>query len=225
MLGIWTIFTSGYSIEIIFALLVAWLIAIVFSITAHEYAHALTAYKMGDPTAKMAGRMSLNPAKHLDPIGAICLVLFGFGWAKGVPINPNLFRNYRKGQVLVSLSGILTNLVLGIIFTFLSVVVHLFLDDSVYFWFFVQELFQYLAVINYVLAVFNILPIYPLDGFSFLEAFLRYDNKFLVFMRKYGMIILLILLLMGIISLLMNFVIYVFYGLLGGLFERIFVWH
>ena len=223
MLGIWTIFTSGYSIEIIFALLVAWLIAIVFSITAHEYAHALTAYKMGDPTAKMAGRMSLNPAKHLDPIGAICLVLFGFGWAKGVPINPNLFRNYRKGQVLVSLSGILTNLVLGIIFTFLSVVVHLFLDDSVYFWFFVQELFQYLAVINYVLAVFNILPIYPLDGFSFLEAFLRYDNKFLVFMRKYGMIILLILLLMGIISLLMNFVIYVFYDLLGGLFERIFV--
>lgn len=222
-MGIWTIFTSGYSIEIIFALLVAWLIAIVFSITAHEYAHALTAYKMGDPTAKMAGRMSLNPAKHLDPIGAICLVLFGFGWAKGVPINPNLFRNYRKGQVLVSLSGILTNLVLGIIFTFLSVVVHLFLDDSVYFWFFVQELFQYLAVINYVLAVFNILPIYPLDGFSFLEAFLRYDNKFLVFMRKYGMIILLILLLTGIISLLMNFVIYVFYGLLGGLFERIFV--
>ena len=223
MLGIWTIFTSGYSIEIIFALLVAWLIAIVFSITAHEYAHALTAYKMGDPTAKMAGRMSLNPAKHLDPIGAICLVLFGFGWAKGVPINPNLFRNYRKGQVLVSLSGILTNLVLGIVFTFLSVVVNLFLDDSVYFWFFVQALFQYLAVINYVLAVFNILPIYPLDGFSFLEAFLRYDNKFLVFMRKYGMIILLILLLTGIISLLMNFVIYVFYDLLGGLFERIFV--
>ena len=223
MLGIWTIFTSGYSIEIIFALLVAWLIAIVFSITAHEYAHALTAYKMGDPTAKMAGRMSLNPAKHLDPTGAICLVLFGFGWAKGVPINPNLFRNYRKGQVLVSLSGILTNLVLGIIFTFLSVVVNLFLDGSVYFWFFVQALFQYLAVINYVLAVFNILPIYPLDGFSFLEAFLRYDNKFLVFMRKYGMIILLILLLTGIISLLMNFVIYVFYDLLGGLFERIFV--
>ena len=222
MLGIWTIFTSGYSIEIIFALLVAWLIAIVFSITAHEYAHALTAYKMGDPTAKMAGRMSLNPAKHLDPTGAICLVLFGFGWAKGVPINPNLFRNYRKGQVLVSLSGILTNLVLGIVFTFLHAVTML-LDNNIYIWFFVQSLLESLAMINYALAVFNILPIYPLDGFSFLEAFLRYDNKFLVFMRKYGMIILLILLLTGIISLLMNFVIYVFYDLLGGLFERIFV--
>ena len=223
MFGIWTIFTSGQSIEVIFALLVAWLIAIVFSITAHEYAHALTAYKMGDPTAKMAGRMSLNPAKHLDPIGAICLVLFGFGWAKGVPVNPNLFRNYRKGQVLVSLSGILTNLVLGIVFTFLSAVVNVFLDDSVYFWFFVQALFMYLAVINYVLAIFNILPIYPLDGFSFLEAFLRYDNKFVVFMRQYGIIILLVLMLTGIISLLMNFVIYVFYDLLVGLFESIFM--
>ena len=223
MFGIWTIFTSSYSIEIIFALLVAWLIAIVFSITAHEYAHALTAYKMGDPTAKMAGRMSLNPAKHLDPIGAICLVLFGFGWAKGVPVNPNLFRNYRKGQVLVSLSGILTNLVLGIVFTFLSAVVNVFLDDSVYFWYFVQELFKYIAQINYVLAIFNILPIYPLDGFSFLEAFLRYDNKFVVFMRQYGIIILLVLMLTGIISLLMNFVIYVFYDLLVGLFKSIFM--
>lgn len=209
-MGIFNIITSGLPVGIIFMLLGAWLIAIVFSIVAHEFAHAFTASKMGDPTAKLAGRMSLNPAKHLDPIGAICLVVFGFGWAKGVPVNPNLFRNYKKGQVLVSLSGVLTNLILGIIFTFLSAVSMLF-DPNVLVLLFLQYLFMYLAVINYVLAIFNILPIYPLDGFSFLEAFLPYDNKFLNFMRKYGVIILLILLVSGLISFLIN-------GVLGFMF-------
>lgn len=221
-MGIFDIFRSGYSWETILVLLGAWFIAIIFAIVAHEFSHAFVANKMGDPTAKLAGRLSLNPARHLDPLGAICLALFGFGWAKGVPINPNLFRNYRKGQVLVSLSGIITNLCLGIIFTFLSVIAQTFFDPNVLVLYFIQALFMYSAVLNYVLAVFNFLPIYPLDGFSLIEAFLPYENKFAMFMRKYGIIILLVLLVSGVIGLLINFVLQLLYTDLFALFKMMF---
>ena len=221
-MGIFSIFSSGYPASVVLVLLGAWLIAIIFAIVSHEFAHAFVANKMGDPTAKLAGRLTLNPAKHLDPIGAICLVVFGFGWAKGVPINPNLFRNYKKGQILVSISGILTNLCLGVIFTFLSVIANLFFNSEILILQFLQALFMYSAMLNYVLAVFNILPIYPLDGFSLLEAFLPYENKFLTFMRKYGVIILLILLLSNLIDLLIGFMLQVFYYDLASLFTMMF---
>ncbi len=221
-MGIFSIFSSGYPASVVLVLLGAWLIAIIFAIVSHEFAHAFVANKMGDPTAKLAGRLTLNPAKHLDPIGAICLVVFGFGWAKGVPINPNLFRNYKKGQILVSISGILTNLCLGVIFTFLSVIANLFFNSEILILQFLQALFMYSAMLNYVLAVFNILPIYPLDGFSLLEAFLPYENKFLTFMRKYGVIILLILLLSNLIDLLIGFMLQVFYYDLASLFKMMF---
>jgi len=222
-MGIFSIFSSGLSFEMMVILLGAWLIAITFAIVSHEFSHAWVANKMGDPTARIAGRISFNPAKHLDWIGTLCLVVFGFGWAKPVPVNPTLFRNFRKGQVLVSIAGVVTNLVLGVVFTFLSVVAQLYFDSSILILLFLQYLFFYTAIINYVLAIFNILPIYPLDGFSFLEAFLPYNNKFMMFMRKYGVIIMLILLLSTALNYVFDFVLQVFYYDLFDLFAMIFI--
>ncbi len=222
-MGLFGILTSNNSAEVILIILGAWLIAITVAIVCHEFAHAWAANKAGDPTAKLAGRMTLNPIKHFDPVGTICLVLFGFGWAKGVPVNPTLFRNFKKGQIWVSLSGVLTNLALGVIFTFLSVVVDLFLDPSVLFFLFLQYLFFYVAIINYVLAVFNILPIFPLDGYNFLAAFLPYENKFLEFMRKYGVLILLGLLITGVFGYAINGMLSGCYFGLYDLFKMIFV--
>ena len=204
-MGIIDIFTSGYDATKVIILLGAWLIAIVFGIVVHEYAHCLTAVKMGDNTPKLAGRLSLNPARHFDPLGFIFLAIIGFGWAKPVPINSSNFRNVRKGEVLVSLSGVLTNLVFSIIFTFLLVVCSLFLDQTILFFKFITILFEYLAMINFVLAIFNLLPIFPLDGFNLIAAFCRYDNKFVVFMRNYGQWILLLLLITGAFSYIINF--------------------
>lgn len=222
-MGIYSIFTLNMPFYAILVVLCAYLIALIFAIVCHEISHAYVAFKMGDPTAKFSGRMSFNPAKHFDLIGALCLLFFGFGWAKGVPVNPNNFRNYKKGQILVSLSGVLTNLILGVVFTFLSVVAQIYFDSSVIILLFLQYLFFYLAITNYVLAVFNILPIYPLDGFSFLEAFLPYNNKFLQFMKKYGVIILILLLVSQLIPFLMTKVLDVMYYDLFGVFAKIFI--
>lgn len=220
---IFNILSSGEPATTILVLLGAWLISITFAIVSHEFSHAFAASKMGDPTARLAGRMTMNPAKHLDPIGTLCLIVFGFGWAKGVPVNPTLFRNYRKGQIWVSLSGVTTNMILGIFFTFLSAISILFFNPDILILLFLQDLFIYSAIINYILAVFNILPIYPLDGFSLLQAFLPYDNKFMLFMRKYGILVLLLLLFTGLFSYLINAVLSLFYDRLIDLFYMIFI--
>ena len=95
--------------------------AILPALILHECAHGYVAYRCGDPTAKMLGRLSLNPARHLDPIGTICMVLLGFGWAKPVPVNPRNFRNYRRDDLLVSIAGIVTNFCLFLLSCALAV--------------------------------------------------------------------------------------------------------
>lgn len=95
--------------------------AILLSLMLHEIAHGYVAYRCGDPTAKMLGRLSLNPLRHLDPIGTACMVLIGFGWAKPVPVNPRNFRNYRRDDILVSIAGIVTNFCLFLLCTALMV--------------------------------------------------------------------------------------------------------
>ena len=135
--------------------------------------------------------------KHFDALGFVFLIILGFGWAKPVPINSNNFRNVRKGEVVVGISGILTNFVLCIIFTLCYSLCALFLDATGLFFEFLQIMFYYLACTNLVFAVFNLLPLYPLDGFNLIAAFCRYDNKFVVFMRQWSWVIMLLLLLTG----------------------------
>jgi len=190
-LGIFSIIGNGYPFQEVVIMLLAWVIAIMVALVAHEYMHAYTAHKCGDDTAKMAGRLTLNPAKHFELSGFLCMLLIGFGWAKGVPVNDNNFRDVKKGRIWVSLSGVLMNLFLGVVFIILTVLLlHYFATTDVLILRFVIYLCMYLGSINIVLGIFNLLPIYPLDGYNFVSAYLRYDNKYCQFMRQYGAMIL-----------------------------------
>lgn len=161
-------------------------IAVLVAIILHEMAHGYAAYLCGDETAKNDGRLSLNPLHHLDPIGTICLIFFKFGWAKPVMINPNNFRDRKKGTFFVSIAGVLTNFILAII----SVIImkHIRLND------FVFELFMNIFWFNIILGVFNLIPIPPLDGSKLLFSFLPLKYEYyLIKYEKYGYIILLLL--------------------------------
>lgn len=183
----------------IFCVFLAYLIAMLFAITFHEFAHAYVAHKCGDDTAKYMGRMTLNPFKHIDFLGAIMFIFFGFGWAKPVPINPNKFRNYKKGLFWVSVAGIIANIILAIVSSFIAFWFAK-IEQLNYFYFFMYVLFSRSALLNVSFALFNILPIYPLDGFNAISAYAKYDNKYVSFMRNYGYIVLMILLLTGLFS-------------------------
>ena len=161
-------------------------IAVLVAIIPHEMAHGYAAYLCGDETAKNDGRLSLNPLHHLDPIGTICLIFFKFGWAKPVMINPNNFRDRKKGTFLVSIAGVLTNFILAIIAVIIMKYIRL--SD------FVFELFMNIFWFNTILGVFNLIPIPPLDGSKLLFSFLppKYEY-YLIKYEKYGYILLLLL--------------------------------
>lgn len=152
--------------EINFETALVWLIRIVvilFAITIHEYAHGRAALYFGDPTAKEAGRLSLNPLKHLDPVGTIFLFLFYFGWAKPVPFDVRYFSNRRKGIIVTALSGPISNLVTAFIVGLL--IRYLEINNDI------LQIFLILALlINIGLGLFNLLPIPPLDGSHVIES-------------------------------------------------------
>lgn len=145
--------------------------AILIAITIHEYAHGYIAYRLGDNTAFFAGRLTLNPLKHIDPIGTLMLLFAGFGWAKPVPVNPYNLMNPKRDMVLVSLAGPASNLILAVFFT----LVFRLLPVGVFQVGFGDSLFTmlYLTIqFNVVLAWFNLIPLPPLDGFKILAGLL-----------------------------------------------------
>ena len=170
------------------------------SFMLHELSHAFTAYRCGDMTAKQAGRISFNPIRHIDPIGAVLLIMAGFGWAKPVPINPDNFRNKKAGIVLTSLAGPFSNIVLAIIF-YAAYIIYAaygraapFLPFSAAGQVIISILYQFFFI-NICLAAFNLIPIPPLDGSKALFSFLP-DKIYYGYVLKYerfGMIALVLL--------------------------------
>ncbi len=146
---------------------IGWVIALVSGITIHEFAHAWSAYKLGDPTAKSEGRVTLNPLAHLDPLGTLMLFLAGFGWGKPVPINPYQIKYGKWGQLLSALAGPFSNLLLA---TFVAMIVRVLILADVTVPLLVFQFLQAIIELNLILAIFNLIPIPPLDGSKLLIA-------------------------------------------------------
>jgi len=170
-------------------------IPLLYAVIFHELAHGWVAYRMGDPTAKHLGRLSLNPLKHLDPLGTMMLFLFGFGWAKPVPVNFNLLRDKRLGMILVSAAGIVTNMLLAFCALFLYRLLALPSSGIP------AQLLYYFARINIILAAFNLIPLPPLDGSKILMGFASPGvRNYLFRFERYGFFIIIGLLYLGVLT-------------------------
>ncbi len=172
---------------------VAAILAAVCVFTPHEFAHAFVAYKNGDPTAKYNGRMTLNPLKHFDIVGFLMIVFVGFGWAKPVPINSDNFRHYRRGLFTTAIAGICTNYIIAFIVYPLYLLVYLYMARTTFLYTFFYYFFRITFTYSLCCVIFNILPLYPLDGFRIVESLTRPYNRARRFLRNYGQIILIVL--------------------------------
>lgn len=172
---------------------------VLWAISFHEFCHGYAAKLLGDRTAEMQGRLSLNPLSHFDPIGALMLLLVGFGWAKPVPVNSRYFKNVKRDMIIVSLAGIAGNLLTAFVFGLIMRYGYSWLGMS-------GIMFtQSMIFINIGLAAFNILPIPPLDGSKVLYGFLPFSwLRGYYWLEQYGFFVLLILLLTGAIDIFMR---------------------
>ena len=182
MRGIDTLQTilDGFDFTYILSILLS-VIPSLLCITLHELSHGLVAYGLGDPTAKRAGRLTLNPLRHLDPMGLLMMVMFHVGWAKPVPVNMNNFRDPKRGMALTALAGPASNVVIAVVFLFLYGVLLTPLYGSNVGRYLLQMI-NLTAIISLGLAVFNLLPIPPLDGSKVLFSLLS-DERYYQFLR------------------------------------------
>ena len=174
---------------------------ILLAITFHEYAHGWMALKFGDPTAKMLGRLSLNPLVHLDPIGTLMLFIVHFGWAKPVPVDPRYFSDPKRQMIWVALAGPIANMILafisGILIIGFSSSNLMFNSQTAFF----ANMLVYSLQINLALAIFNMLPIPPLDGSKILRGLLPYRYEYISnTLEQFGPWILFSLILIGMMS-------------------------
>jgi Zn-dependent protease len=157
---------DGYALILNIMEIIIRIAVLLFAVTIHEYAHGKAALSLGDPTAKNAGRLTLNPLRHIDPMGAICMFLFNFGWAKPVPVNPAYFADKRKDIILMALSGPISNLAAAFVAgLFMRYFYDIQLDGY-------KLILVYMILMNVGLGLFNLLPIPPLDGSHVLENIL-----------------------------------------------------
>ena len=212
---------SGNVQEFIISMLLR-LPIIFLSLSVHEVAHGYAAYKLGDPTARNLGRLSLNPIKHLDPIGFICMLLCGFGWAKPVPINTRYFKKPKRDMAITGAAGPISNLLLAFIFALLARVAEIVfftlpatssLTVNVYV---LLILFLQIGVsINITLAVFNLLPVPPLDGSRIFLGFLPTDTYFKIMRyERYISLGIMIALFLGLLDAPISFISNIFYRLI-----------
>lgn len=169
-------------------------------IVVHETSHGFIAYKLGDPTAKNAGRLTLNPLKHIDLVGLAMMAILKFGWAKPVPVDMRNFKKPKTGMAITAAAGPLSNILLAVVFLLVRAVVLFFFltGGGGWAWETLLEFIEYVIVISTGLAVFNLIPISPLDGSKVLFAFLP-ENTYWKLMRyeRYGMLVLIAVMLLG----------------------------
>ncbi|HBV96908.1 MAG: peptidase [Peptococcaceae bacterium BICA1-7] len=182
--------------------------AVIIALSFHEFAHAAAAYRLGDRTAYNQGRLTANPIAHIDILGLIMLYIAGFGWAKPVPINPYNFRGDRdRGVILVSLAGPAANLIMAVL---AAILLGAFFYKIPY----LDRITQYIIYINVILAIFNLIPIPPLDGSKILAGLIPASREFMYRLEQYGFIILILLLVTNVIPKILGFFIGPVYQLL-----------
>ena len=174
-------------------------LALLVVLPLHEFAHGFAAVKCGDLTPKINKRYTINPFAHFDVYGLISFVLVGFGWAKPMPINPNNFKNYKRGAFFTSIAGVTANLLLAF-FVYPLAILSLFVPQFGYFTLVLQQTLFYIISLSLAFFIFNLIPVYPLDGFRIVDVFSKKRSKLYWFLRNQGIYVLYFLIILSLFA-------------------------